>query len=148
MHSTNNNLNVKITDITWTEVDIMSFYCWSEMTSYSHALQVIFYCGFWKCDPDFVFMFHWHLWSILNGLYVIQLFGLAGISLLGAKLLGLWGQNDPKNVKIGKNTWWEGTTLRQTACREKKRRKKEFQTPNSHVITAGTYFVCCPLPHL
>jgi len=30
--------------------------------------------GFWKGNPDFIFMFNWHLLPILNGLDVIRLF--------------------------------------------------------------------------
>jgi len=43
---------------------------------------------------------------------------LAGISLLGAKFLGDFGQNDPQNVKLEKNVCWEGTPLCQTASFE------------------------------
>ena len=32
--------------------------------------------------------------------------------------MGVLGQNDPQNVKIEKNTCWEGTSLRQTASFE------------------------------
>jgi len=50
----------------------------------------------------------------LNGLDVIRLFYLAGISLVGQKFEG-FGQNDPQNVKLEINTCWEGISLRQTA---------------------------------
>jgi len=50
------------------------------------ASQVISDHSFWKGDPDFIFMFNWHFMSILNGLDVIQLFYLVGISLLVAKV--------------------------------------------------------------
>jgi len=37
---------------------------------------------------------------------------------MGAKCLGVFGQNDPQNVNWNKNTCWEGTFLRQTASFE------------------------------
>ena len=36
----------------------------------------------------------------------------------GGEILGVLGLNDPQNVKIEKNTCWEGTSLRQTASFE------------------------------
>jgi len=41
-------------------------------------------------------MFNWHVLSILNGLDVIRLFYLAGISLLEATFWGFWGKMTPK----------------------------------------------------
>jgi len=68
---------------------------------------------------DFIFMFNWHCLSILNGLDVMRLFYLAGISLLGggAKCCGVLEQNDPQNVKWEKNTCFM-TSLRSTASFE------------------------------
>jgi len=78
-----------------------------------------FWLRIWKGDPDFIFMFNWHFFSIFNSLDVIRLFYLAGISQLGAKdCRYILGQNDPRNVKWEKNTCWEGTFLRQTASFE------------------------------
>jgi len=53
--------------------------------------------GFWKGDPDFIFMFNWHCLSILNGLDVIRLFYLTGIFLRG-DILRVFEQTDPQNV--------------------------------------------------
>ena len=56
--------------------------------------------------------------SILNGLDVIRLFLFGWDFPTGGEILGVLGQNDPQNVKIEKNTCWEGTSLRQTASFE------------------------------
>jgi len=55
-------------------------------------------------------MFNWHFLSILNGLNVIRLFYLAGITLLGAKF---WGKMTPKRQ-----------------MREKQLLEAHFLTPN------------------
>ena len=56
--------------------------------------------------------------SILNGLDVIRLFLFGWDFPNEGKILGVFGQNDPQNVKIKKNTCWEGTSSRQTASFE------------------------------
>ena len=105
-----------------TVFDIMSFYCLPEMTSrrFRHygALQVNSDRGFWKGDPNFIFIFDWHLLSILNGLDVIRLLLFGWDFPTGGELLGVLGQNDPQNVKIEIYTCLEGTSLRQTASFE------------------------------
>ena len=54
----------------------------------------------------------------MNGLDVIRLFLFGWDFPTGGEILGVLGQNDPQNVKIEKNTCWEGTSLRQTASFE------------------------------
>jgi len=84
--------------------EITRFYCRPDKTSSSFlrqgAFHAILHDGFWKGDPDFIFMFHFQmtLIFILNGLDVIRLFVLAGISLLGAKCWGggVWPKWLPK----------------------------------------------------
>jgi len=49
---------------------------------------------------------------------LFDFFNLAGISLPGGKILGVFGQNDPQNVKLEKKTGREGTSSRQTASFE------------------------------
>jgi len=83
------------------------------------ARPVIADYGFWKGDPDFIFMLNWHFSSILNGLDVIRLFLFGWDFPLGVgKIWMVLGQNDPQNVKWEKNTCWEGTYLRHTASFE------------------------------
>jgi len=101
--------------------EIMRFYCRPDMTSSwflrQGSLYDILHDRFWKGNPDFIFMVNWHFLSILNGLDVIRRLHLAGISLLGATFWGLWGKMT-QNVKLEKNTCWEGTSLCQTASFE------------------------------
>jgi len=99
---------------------ITRFYCKLDMTSSwflrQGSLYAILHNGFWKGDPDLIFMFNWHLLSILNGLNVIRLFlfGWEFPTAGGRNVGGFWAKW-PKNVKWEKNTCWEGTSLRQTA---------------------------------
>jgi len=64
-------------------------------------------CYFWlrilKWRPDFIFMFNGHFLSILNGLDVIRLIYLAGISLLGAQFGEFLGKMTPKTSNERKN---------------------------------------------
>jgi len=77
--------------------------------------HAILHDGFWKGDPDFIFMFNWHFLSILNGLDVIRLLVCGWDFPTGGEILGIFGKNDPQNVNWEKHTCWEGTSLRQTA---------------------------------
>jgi len=50
------------------------------------SLYAILHNGFWKGEPDFIFMFNCHFMSILNGLDTIRLcIMMAGISQLGGR---------------------------------------------------------------
>jgi len=64
------------------------------------SLYAILHNGFWKNDPDFIFIFIWHLLSILNGLDVI------------------WAKLPPKRQMIEKHLLAGNTFLRQTASIE------------------------------
>jgi len=57
------------------------------------VLQVISDYGFWKGDPNFIFMFNWHFLSILNGLDVIR---LCWDFPKEAKFRGFWGKMTTK----------------------------------------------------
>jgi len=74
--------------------------------------------GFWKGDPDFIFMFNWHFLSYLNGLDVIRLLVFGWDFLTAGEILRVFGQNDPQNVNWEKSTCCEGTFLRHTASFE------------------------------
>jgi len=73
----------------------------NDVTSISSlgAILVISDYGFWKGDPNFIFMFNWHFLSIINGLDVNRLFLFGWDFPTGGEIVGVWGQNDSKNVK-------------------------------------------------
>jgi len=56
--------------------------------------------------------------SILNGIDVIRLFKFGWDFPTGGKIVGVFGRNDPQNVKLEKITCWEGTSLCQSASFE------------------------------
>jgi len=60
------------------------------------ALQVISDYGFWKCDPDFIFMFNWHFLSILKGLDEIRLFLFGWDFPTGCEIVGVWDKMTTK----------------------------------------------------
>jgi len=53
-----------------------------------------------------------------NGLEVIRHFLFAWDFPTGSEILGVFGENDPQEVKISKNTRLKGTSLRQSASFE------------------------------
>jgi len=83
--------------------EITRFYCKPDMTSslfiHQGAPHAILIDGFWKGDPDFIFMFNWFFLSILNGLDVIRLFVFGWDFPTWGEMLGVFGQNDTQNVK-------------------------------------------------
>jgi len=62
------------------------------------ALQVIYDYGFCKGDPDSISMFNWHFLSVFHGSDVTRFVYFAGNSLLGAKCVGVWGQNERETL--------------------------------------------------
>jgi len=53
-----------------------------------------------------------------NGLEVIRHFLFAWDFPTGSEILGVFGENDPQNVKISKNTCLKGISLSQSASFE------------------------------
>jgi len=83
--------------------EITRFYCKPVMTSSSFLRQRSLYAilrdGFWKGDPDFIFMFNWHVLSILNGLDVFWRYSTFCIWLgfpYGAKFCFVFAKWSPK----------------------------------------------------
>jgi len=102
--------------------EIARFYCKPDLTSSRFlrqgAPQAILHDGFWKGDPDFIFMFNWHFLSILNGLEFIRLFFIwLGFPYWWRNFGSFWTKWPPKR-QIRKKHLLGGPSLRQTASFE------------------------------
>jgi len=66
------------------------------------ASSVKFDNGFWKADPDFIFVVHWQFWSISNRLEVIKPFRFGWDSRTRVQFLGFLGWMTPRKLRYRK----------------------------------------------
>jgi len=67
------------------------------------ARHTIFLDGFWKSDYDFLLVVNGNFCPNSNGLEVIRHFLFAWDFPTGSDIFGVYGENDPQNMKISKN---------------------------------------------
>ena len=82
------------------------------------APYILFDDGFWKDDPKFLVMLYWHILPIFNRIQVIRPFHFGWDFPTAGEIYGVFGESDPQNVNILKNTCLGGTALRQTTSFE------------------------------
>ena len=78
----------------------------------------VFDDGFWKGDPKFIFMLHWHILTIFNHQRIIRLLHFGRDFPTAGEILEVVEEIEFQEVEIPKNTCLEGTSLRQTASFE------------------------------